>query len=144
MKVLVRARKNTELVRGGNRSSFVAGPLKTLSEINGFIVAEGVPTRSPRARILNSHGYPETLEFLGKSMIPRGGSNTWSCEIHTLQGREPHNRYCSISYGNALRNLIPRRLIWSRPIHINASTVFPCKMIGNISKLQKTITYTVF
>ena len=63
----------TELVRAGNRSSFVAVPLKTLRQINDSVVAWRVPKRSPRARILNSHGYSETLEFLWKSMILRSG-----------------------------------------------------------------------
>ena len=66
----------TELVRAGNRSSFVAVPLKTLRQINDSVVAGRVPTRSPQARILNLHGFPPTLEFLRKSMIPGSGDIT--------------------------------------------------------------------
>ena len=98
MKVPVRAEKSTELVRGGNPSRFVAGPLKTLREINDSVVAECAPTSPSREPILDLHGFPETVDFLRKSMIPRGGNKAWICEIHTLQGREPHNRYCSISF----------------------------------------------
>ena len=111
MKVPARVIKSTELLRGGNPSRFVAGPLKTLREINDSVVAERAPTRPSRERILNLHGYPETLEFLGKSMIPRGGNNAWSCGNHTLQGREPHNRSCPISCAHALSYLVSRRLI---------------------------------
>ena len=57
MKVSVRAKKSTELLRGGNPSRFVAGPLKTLREINDSVVAERAPTRSSRERIVNLHGY---------------------------------------------------------------------------------------
>ena len=71
MKVSARCKKSMELDRGGIPFRFVAAPLKTLREINRFIVAEGAPTRSPRERILNLHGYLETLEFVEKSMIPR-------------------------------------------------------------------------
>ena len=64
MKVPVYIRKHTELVRGAIPSSSVAGPLKTLREINGSVVAERAPTRSALVRILNSHGFPGTLEFV--------------------------------------------------------------------------------
>eukprot|EP00665_Eupelagonemidae_sp_cell47_P016884 gene16884-biopygen11035 len=53
-----------ELVRGGIPSSFVAGPLETLREINGSVVAERAPTRSSRECISNSHGFPKTFESL--------------------------------------------------------------------------------
>ena len=116
MKVSARVKKNTELFRAGNLSRFVAGPLETLREINGSVAAARVPSRPPRARVSNLHGFPETLVFLGKSMIPRGGNSTLDCEIRTLQGRELHDRYCSTSYRNALSYLVSRRLIY---IYIN-------------------------
>ena len=69
MKVSARVKKNTELLRAGNLSRFVAGPLKTLRNINGSVAAARAPNRPPRARILNLHGFPETLIFLRKSMF---------------------------------------------------------------------------
>ena len=66
MKVPARAKINTEFVRGGNLSSSLAGPLKTLRKINDPVVASRAPTRSQWERILNLHGFPETLESLGK------------------------------------------------------------------------------
>ena len=66
MKVPVRIKKSTDLARRENLSSSLAGPLKTLTEINGSVVAARVPTRPPKALSLELHGFPETLGFLGK------------------------------------------------------------------------------
>ena len=66
MKVPARVKKSTELFQAGGPSRFVAGPLKTLREINGSVVAARHPNRPPRLPISNLHGFPETLGFLRK------------------------------------------------------------------------------
>ena len=58
--------KKVSLVQSRNLSQFVAGSLETLREVNGFVVAAHAPTGTPRARILNLHGFPEPLVFLGE------------------------------------------------------------------------------
>eukprot|EP00665_Eupelagonemidae_sp_cell47_P012379 gene12379-biopygen13317 len=50
MKVPARVKKNTEPVRVGDPSRFVAGPLKILRETNDSVVAARAPTRSPRGQ----------------------------------------------------------------------------------------------
>ena len=75
MKVPVCIKKSTERVRGENLSSFLAAPLKTLGEINDSVVTAPAPTGSPRARNLNLHGFPETLESLGKLNDSVSGPN---------------------------------------------------------------------